>query len=258
MPSTNHAALLTAKEIPLEVLSASYPTTSPDDILIRTSAVDINPHDHGIQTVPNFIVPHLKLPFPFGTDVAGTVISVGSRVTRFKPGDRVVGCTLGMLKTINRAVETAFQEYMILHPHMASLIPDELSFERAAVLPLGLTTAACALFLKEHLNLPHLRIDPTPTGKTLLVWGGSTSVGCNVIQFAVAAGYDVVSTASTKNHELLRKLGAVEVFDYQSQTVVKDIVEVFKNRVCEVFGNPQRDKGREVHCQDLAGYTSIS
>jgi Zn-dependent alcohol dehydrogenase len=66
--------------------------------------------------------------------------------------------------------------------------------------------------------------------KDFLVWGGSTSVGCNAIQLATAAGYEVIATASPRNHDYLKKLGAVEVFDYRSPTVVRDIISAFKNR----------------------------
>lgn len=73
-------------------------------------------------------------------------------------------------------------------------------------------------------------MSPKPTGKTLLVWGGSTSVGSNAIQLAVAAGYEVITTASPKNFDYVRRLGATEVFDYHSGTVVVDIIEALKNK----------------------------
>lgn len=69
-----------------------------------------------------------------------------------------------------------------------------------------------------------------PTGKTLLVWGGATSVGCNANQLAVAANYEVITTCSAANFELMKKLGAVQAFDYSSKTVVPDIVRAFKDK----------------------------
>jgi len=113
---------------------------------------------------------------------------------------------------------------------MTSAIPHSMSYETACVMPLALSTAACALFQKEYLALPFPTTSPTPSGKTLLVWGGSTSVGCNAIQLAIAAGYEVITTASPKNHNYLKKLGAAEVFDYRSTTVVTDIISAFKYR----------------------------
>jgi hypothetical protein len=81
--------------------------------------------------------------------------------------------------------------------------------------------------------------------------GGSTSVGCNAIQLATAAGYEVIATASPQNHELLRKLGAVQVFDYRSPTVVKDIVAVLKNRT--VAGALAIGGGSLGACIDVVG-----
>jgi len=96
---------------------------------------------------------------------------------------------------------------------------------------LTLSTAACGLFQKDQLALRHPSAHPEPTGKTLLVWGGSTSLGSNAIQLAVAAGYEVIATASPKNFDYVRGLGATQVFDYKSRTVVKDIIKAFNGRM---------------------------
>jgi NADPH:quinone reductase-like Zn-dependent oxidoreductase len=71
---------------------------------------------------------------------------------------------------------------------------------------------------------------PQPTGQTLLVWGGSTSVGSNAIQLALAAGYEVITTASPKNFDYVRRLGATKVFDYRSKTVVEDVIGALRNK----------------------------
>ena len=72
--------------------------------------------------------------------------------------------------------------------------------------------------------------DPAPTGETVLVWGGSTSAGSNAIQLAVAAGYDVITTASPRNFSFVKELGASEAFDYNSPTVIPDIIFAFADR----------------------------
>lgn len=89
------------------------------------------------------------------------------------------------------------------------------------------------LALRYPTNVPLPRNsnqNPVSKKETLLVWGGSTSVGCNAIQLATAAGYDVITTASSHNHNYLKKLGAVAVYDYKSPTVVADITTAFKDR----------------------------
>lgn len=113
-----------------------------------------------------------------------------------------------------------------MHANMESHIPETLSYEEACVLPLGLSTAACALFQKNSLTLdcPDASASRTgeskkPTDKALVIWSGSTSVGCNAIQLATAAGYDVVTTASPKNFEFVTSLGATQIFDYSGGVV---------------------------------------
>jgi hypothetical protein len=158
------------------------------------------------------------------------VVEVGAEVTRFKTGDRVLGHAAGAHKTRNNAAEGGFQLYTVLLDYMAAPIPDTMPYENAAVLPLGLSTAACGLFEKDQLALAHPSAHPQPTGKTLLVWGGSTSVGSNAIQLAVAAGYDVIATASPKNFAYVKGLGASQAFDYNSSTAIKDIIAAFHGK----------------------------
>ena len=88
----------------------------------------------------------------------------------------------------NDPAQGAFQQYTVLLEQMAAPIPDSMPYESACVLPQAVSTASSGLFQKSHLGLQHPSANPTPTGQTLLVWGGSTSVGSNAIQLAVAAG----------------------------------------------------------------------
>jgi NADPH:quinone reductase-like Zn-dependent oxidoreductase len=115
---------------------------------------------------------------------------------------------------------------------MASPIPDDLSFEKAVVVPLGLSTAACGLFQEAPFLGLQLPTEPArkPTGETVLIWGGASSVGSNGIQLAKAAGYDVIATASAKNFEYVKQLGASQVFDYKSESIVDDLVKAFEGK----------------------------
>ena len=172
----------------------------------------------------------IKYPFIFGFDAAGEVVEVGPGVTRFKVGQRVIGHTTGTDQTNNSPAHGAFQIYTVLLVNASSPIPSTLSYESAAVLPLGVSTAACGLFQKDQLGLQYPSTSPKPTGKTLLVWGGSTSVGCNAIQLAVAAGYEVITTCSPKNFAFVKKLGASQAFDYNSKTVITDLIHAFEGK----------------------------
>ena len=227
---TNTAAWITDRYARLEVGPAPHPVPTTDQVVVRNHAVAVNPLDWVIQLVGPLAYRWLDYPTVLGSDVAGEVVEVGAAVTRFRVGDRVLGHAVGTDKDSNRAAEGGFQQYTAVLERLAAPIPDALPYESAAVLPLGLSTAACALFQSDQLALQHPSATAEPTGETVLVWGGSTSVGSNAVQLAVAAGYEVVSTASPRNADLVRSLGAAEVFDHHSPTVVQDLVAAFTGR----------------------------
>jgi NADPH:quinone reductase-like Zn-dependent oxidoreductase len=247
----NKALWLNAKRAPLTVGPAPYTAPRDDEIVVRVRAVAVNPMDRLQQTIGDIFTPWTSYPFVVGSDVAGEVVEVGSGVKRFRVGDRVVGYAAGSDKQRNRAAEGAFQDYVVLIAHMAAPIPAAMPFENASVLPLGLSTAACGLFQKDFLGLNAPSATATPTGKTLLVWGGSTSVGSNAIQLAVAAGYDVVTTASPRNFAYVKRLGAREAFDYKSKTVISDIVSALRGR--EIAGALAIGAGSAAACIDIVG-----
>lgn len=227
---TNTASWLGPKQTRLEVKPAPYTHPRENEIVVNNHAVAINPVDWMMPLIGNLIFPWIKYPFVLGEDLAGEVVEVGEAVTRFKVGDRVLGHAVGTDKKRNSSAEGAFQTYTVVLAHMAAPIPYTLPYENAAVLPLALSTAACGLFQKDHLALQYPSATPQATGKTLLVWGGSTSVGSNAIQLAVAAGYEVITTASPRNFDYVKKLGASRVFDYHSKTAVKDVIEAFRDK----------------------------
>ena len=229
MPA-NTAAWINARHARLEVGPAPYTPPGDDQIVIRNHAVAINPLDWIIQVAGNLAYRWLKYPAVLGSDVAGEVVEVGKAVTRFREGDRVLGHAVGTDKDSNSAAEGGFQRYTVVLERMASPIPDSLPFEDAAVLPLAISTAAAGLFQADQMRLRHPSENAGPTGQTVLVWGGSTSVGSNAIQLAAAAGYEVITTASPHNFEYVKSLGAAQVFNYNSPSVVSDIIAAFEHR----------------------------
>jgi NADPH:quinone reductase-like Zn-dependent oxidoreductase len=196
------------------------------------------------------VTPWLTYPAVLGSDVTGEVVAVGASVSRFKPGDRVLGLALGIDKLANRAAEGAFQKFVILRQEAATAMPDSISFEQAAVLPLAVATAACGLFLEDQLGLRTPSVEGSgTTGKTVLIWGGSTSVGSAAVQLAAAAGYEVVATASPRNFAYVRGLGASQVFDYNDEKVVAKLVTYLGNR--EVVGALAIAAGSGASCIDV-------
>lgn len=226
-PSNAAAWLPSPRAHPLKVEAAEYPAVAENEVIVKVSAVAVNPMDWAIQMLGEDLFSWLQYPYIGGTDAAGTVVEVGPGVTKYKVGDRVVGLAPGFVPR-----EGAFQNYTVLSTNVSAPIPDHLSFEDAVVLPLGLSTAACGLYQKDCLALEYPRLDPKPAGKTVLIWAGASSVGANAIQLAVASGYEVFTTASPKNWVYCKSLGASRVFDYRSPTVVQDLVDAFKGRSC--------------------------
>lgn len=245
----NTAAWLVAKHARLEVKSAPYTPPRENEIVIKNHAVAINPLDWIKQCASDFLFSWIKYPFVLGSDLAGEVVEVGTGVSRFKVGDRVLAHAVGVDKKRNTPAEGAFQEYTVVLDHMAAPIPNTMSYESAAVLPLGLSTAACGLFQEDQLALQYPSVPLKSTGKALLVWGGSTSVGSNAIQLAVAAGYEVITTSSQRNFDYVKKLSASQVFDYNSKTVVKDVIEAFKGKT--IAGALAIGSGAADDCLDI-------
>ncbi|KAF7535341.1 hypothetical protein G7054_g5439 [Neopestalotiopsis clavispora] len=255
MPFENRAAYLVDKHgKPLEVRPAPYTAPGPGELVIRNAAVAINPLDVGTQMAGSLMFPWIKYPAIMGLDVSGVVVEVGpvgdkqlssGQAPKFRIGDRVVGHAIGVDKRSNRACETAFQKYTVLRSYLTSKIPKDLSHERACVLPLGLSTAACGLFIKEYLALQMPKVSSRAQmeadassaegadKEVVVIWGGSTSVGSNAIQLARAAGYDVVATASPNNFEYVKSLGASLVLDYKrGADTVSDIIGALQSRTC--------------------------
>lgn len=219
--STNNAAWLTAKATALEIKPAPYPSPADDEVVIQTRAIAINPVDTILQEVgPEML--GMALPTILGFDVAGEVESTGAAVTRFKVGDRVAG--------LANAPAGAFQEHTVLAEHLTTLLPASVPWARGAVVPMGVSVATKALFHRDFLAMDLPSLTPRPKGETVLIWGGATSMGSCAIQLAVAAGYEVITTASPRNFDYVKRLGAARAFDYNSPTIREDLLAAFDGK----------------------------
>jgi len=133
-----------------------------------------------------------KNPVP-GIDVAGTVVAVGSDVTRFAVGDEVYGMSRGSF-----AEHAAAREDKLAHK------PANLTFEHAAVAPISAGTALQAV----------VDVGRVEAGQKVLVLGASGGVGTYAVQLAKAFGAEVTGVASTAKLDFVRSLGADHVLDY--------------------------------------------
>lgn len=119
-----------------------------------------------------------------------------------------------------------FQKYTLAEDNLAAKIPASLKFQDAAVLPLAISTAAVGLYDPDALalRLPISVQPPLSANKTLVVWGGASSVGMAAVQLGHAVGLDIIATASPQNFQEVRELGATEVLDYKSDSLLEDTI----------------------------------
>jgi NADPH:quinone reductase-like Zn-dependent oxidoreductase len=188
----------------VEVRDVDTPSPADDEVLVRVQAASLNRADlDGLGPRPAFARLFMGLRAPrnhsIGLDVAGVVESVGSAVTRFKPGDRVFADLfaygVGAFAEFASARETAFEP-----------IPQGLSFEDAATLPHSAVLAVQGLRLRNGRTI-------TP-GDRVLIDGASGNVGPFAVQIAKSMGAEVTGVCRTEKVDFVRSLGADHVIDY--------------------------------------------
>jgi NADPH:quinone reductase-like Zn-dependent oxidoreductase len=179
---------------------ALRPRLKTGEVLIRVHAAGVNPLDRKVRAGELKEIIQHKLPLIPGWDVSGVVAEVGAGVSQFKGGDEVFAMA-------DPTCDGAYADYIAVREAMVAMKPKSLHHVRAAAAPMSALTAWRSLF-----DLGHLQ-----SGQRILIHGGSGGVGHFAVQLAKWKGAYVLATASTKNQELLRKLGADETIDYTSQ-----------------------------------------
>ncbi len=212
---TQRAIVSTAPREASLVTDRALPKLRDDYILVKTEAVAINPTDWkhiDFLNTPGTLV---------GCDYAGVVVEVGSRVTKkFAKGDRITGMVHGSNSVHHE--DGTFAEYIVVKGDIQIHIPDHMSFEEAATLGVGVTTVGQGLYQTLKLPLPTApATSPTP----ILIYGGSTATGALAIQYAKLSGYAPIATCGRHNFEMVKKLGAVAVFDYSDVHAAQKIRE---------------------------------
>jgi len=197
----------------------SKPKLESGEILVQVHAVGLNPIDNMIPkgTFKPFL--RFELPATLGSDLAGIVVEVGSRVTRFKPGDAVFASIFDL-------GTGALAEFAVVPENAAALKPANLDFVQAASIPMVGLTSWQALKVRAKLR----------PGQKVFIPAGSGGIGTFAIQLAKHLGAKVGTTTSTGNVELVKSLGADEVVDYKQQ----EFEEVLQNYDA-VLGTVQGD-----------------
>jgi NADPH:quinone reductase-like Zn-dependent oxidoreductase len=202
METSMQAALIHAFGGPdvVTIGEAGLRNVQPNEVAVRVEAASVNPLDLKIAAGHRQQVFPISFPYIPGTDFSGVVEIVGTQVTNLRPGDRVVGRTAP-------SAGGAFAQGLVITAADLCLIPGEMSFEQAAALPTAFGTAWQALFDVGHLQ----------RGQRVLIHAAAGGVGSMAIQQARLAGANVVATASIRNIDLVKSLGANEVIDYRTE-----------------------------------------
>lgn len=212
------------------VSDAPLPTSYPDDyLLVKVDSIALNPTDW--KHIDFIAKPDYR--HTVGCDYAGTVVSVGPRVTKpFKPGDRVSGFAHGSKH--EDPASGCFAEYAKVKGDIQCRIPDNISFEEAASWPTGINTAGQGMYGPDGLGLPWPD-QPAKEKTYVLIYGASTNTGLWALQYAKLSNLTVLATCSEKNFLAVKELGANEVFDYKDPDCAAKIREATKDGLKYVF-----------------------
>ena len=176
------------------------PSPGRGEILVRVGAAGVNRPDV-MQRKGLYPPPPGASDIP-GLEIAGEVAAVGSGVTRWKIGDRVMALVSG----------GGYAEFCLAHETHALRIPENLSVTEAAAVPETFFTVWTNVFERGALQ----------SGETLLVHGGSSGIGTTAIQLAKAFGATVITTAGSDDKcDACRKLGADHAINYRTQDFVE-------------------------------------
>ncbi|WP_282272575.1 NADP-dependent oxidoreductase [Stenotrophomonas sp. PS02298] len=206
-----------------QIKEVAIPELGDDDVLVRVGAASVNVLDLKIMKGEFKRVLPYALPLILGNDVAGTVVGLGRKVTRFAIGDQVYG-------RVPASRIGTFAEYVAVDAKALATKPDAASIEEAASIPLVALTAWQVLVETAAVR----------PGQKVLIHAGSGGVGTVAIQLAKHLGAYVATTTSAANASLVKALGADEVIDYKNQRfeeLLKDYDVVLNGLGQEVLAN---------------------
>jgi len=203
-------------------------------------ASGVNPADYIVRQGGNELLkPFLKLPLGLGLDGAGEIAEIGSKVTGFKKGDRVYG--------LPNFLGGTYAEFIAAKANQFALMPHNVSFNEAGAIP------SRALMAWNGMDLGKVE-----AGQRVLIHGAAGGIGSLALQFAKSKGAYVIGTASRRNFDFLKQLGADEVIDYKDENfgillhdidVVFDASPVFDENARMAMAGALKDGGRFVSVQ---------
>ena len=232
----------------LQIAKLSQPIAQADEVLIKILSSSINPADWRLMRGEPWLLRMSTGLFKpqqafLGADAVGIIESVGSEVTQWQKGQRIV-------TDLTETKWGAFAEYALVPEKHLVALPDHLSNQQAAGLPLAGITALQALRDWGHIQ----------TEDRVLINGASGGVGTYAIQIAKIYGAHVTAVCSSQNINLVQSLGADETVDYQEQDISHQ-----DNRydlICDLVGNIPIKQNLQLMTPGaralLIGFTSLS
>ncbi|NLZ94235.1 MAG: NADP-dependent oxidoreductase [Bacteroidales bacterium] len=186
----------------VELQEVQIPTIKPDQVLIEVEAFGVGIHDR------YFIPSDISFPYVIGSEGAGTIKEMGNEVSDFNIGDKVI------FTTVLQSQGGSWAEYAVAKQSALIKLPNNLPVEVGASMPVAGKTA---LECMRELNLEN--------GDTLFIAGASGAIGTLVIQLAKSKGIRVSASASAKNHDYMKSLGAEHTVDYNDPDWVMKVKE---------------------------------
>jgi len=224
----------------IQIREVPNPQVAPDQVLVQVKACALNHFDLLVlrEADPE------TFPFPFwgGADISGVVAEVGKSISHFKPGDHVVinpglfcgkceHCLSGEESLCNSygiigdTVPGGFAEYIAVNEENVLKLPDGISFEEAAAVPLVFQTAWRALMTRAAIQ----------PGEDVLILGASGGVGSAAIQIAKLASARVFAVTSTaEKGSSVKDLGADKILDRNSGDIWKELADLTDHRGVDV------------------------
>lgn len=206
----------------VKIREINIPEIKPDEVLVRVKSVGINPVDNMITRGDVKLITPYSFPLTIGNELAGVIEKTGEKVTEFKEGDRV----FSRLPTNKIG---AFAEYVAINKKDLAKIPEYLSFNEAAAIPLTALTAYQALDILQ-----------VKSGETLFISGGSGGFGAMAVPLAKARGIKVITNGSLENKERVLALGAELFLDYKTEDYAQLLHDV--DGVIDTIGGKETEK----------------
>lgn len=189
------------------------PVCGENEILVKVKATALNRADI-LQREGKYPPPVGASPI-LGLEMSGIVEEVGSKVFKWKRGDKVFGLLPG----------GGYAEYAVIHENMAMEIPANIPFEEAAAIPEAFLTAYQSLVWLGELK----------AGETVLIHAGASGVGTAAIQISREIGAKIIITSSKEKHKICKELGADLTVDYKTQSFKDEVLNFTNNYGVDVI-----------------------